>query len=104
MRMFKLLAVPALFLSLTSCAMVTSPVSGFLYSSVKAPIDATSNAASTKVGRAKCMSILGLFATGDASISTAAKSAGITKIHHVDFENFSVLGFYATFETVVYGE
>lgn len=48
--------------------------------------------------------MLGLVATGDASIEAAAKAGGITKIHHVDFENFSILGIYATFTTVVYGD
>ena len=103
LKLLKVLAVPVLLL-MTSCAMVAQPVNGYLYSTVKAPLDVTSNGMSTKVGRAECCSYLGLIASGDASVETAAKAAGITKIHHVDFETYSILGFYAKFTTVVYGE
>ncbi len=92
-------------LMLSSCAMVlTSPLTGGLYSDVKAPVLATANAGSSKVGTAEAQSILGLVATGDASIETAAKSAGITKIHHVDKQATSILGIIATYKIYVYGE
>lgn len=89
---------------LSSCAAVKSPLVGVAYTELKAPFAVTSNAASTKVGTAKATSILGIVATGDASIEAAAKSAGITKIHHVDEEVKSILGFYAVYTIVVYGE
>ncbi len=41
---------------------------------------------------------------GDASISAAMAEGGITKIHHVDSKVFQVLGLYAKYETIVYGE
>jgi predicted nucleic acid-binding protein len=41
---------------------------------------------------------------GDASIASAAKEGGITKISTVDSDNFSVLGIYATNCTIVTGE
>jgi len=41
---------------------------------------------------------------GDASIQAAMQNGGITKIHHVDYKVTSVLGVYATYTTVVYGE
>jgi len=59
--------------------MVMSPVQGGLYMGVKAPGMSTSNSISSKVGTASCSTILGLIATGDASIETAAKNGGITK-------------------------
>lgn len=89
---------------MSSCAFTTAPVSGFVYTDIKAPLAVTSNAGSTKVGTAKMQSILGIVATGDASIEAAAKSAGITKIHHVDYEATSIIGVIATFTVVVYGE
>ena len=49
-------------------------------------------------------SFLVLIATGDASIRAAAKSAGITKIHHVDHHSTNMLGFVATYTVIVYGE
>jgi len=44
------------------------------------------------------------FASGDASIDSAMKAGNITKVHHVDCETFSILGLYATYKTIVYGE
>ncbi len=103
MRKFVALLLIAGFLS--SCgAFVGAPVTGFLYTDVKAPLAVTSNTGSSKVGTAKMQSILGLVATGDASIEAAARSAGITSIHHVDYEANSILGIVASFTVVVYGE
>ena len=91
--------------ALTGCA--TSTPVGSLYTQVKLPVAVTqAQAASTKlkVGKAECKSILGLVATGDASIDTAAKNAGITTIHHVDWEAENILGIIGTYRCVVYGE
>lgn len=88
----------------TGCAMAASPVNGFIYSKVDAPLAVNSDADNKKHGSASCQSYLGLIATGDASIEAAAKAGGITKIHHVDFKSHSILGFYAEFTTIVYGE
>ncbi|MBM3236358.1 hypothetical protein FJZ31_08675 [Candidatus Poribacteria bacterium] len=84
--------------------MATSPVTGFWYTEVKGPVTATANPTYSKVGSAFCTSLLGLIATGDASIETAAKNGGITKIHHVDYESKSILGLFATYTVIVYGE
>lgn len=100
-KFFALLLIAGL---MSSCAFVASPVTGFVYTDIKGPLAVTDNAGSTKVGTAKMQSILGIVATGDASIEAAAKSAGITKIHHVDYEATSVIGVIATFTVVVYGE
>lgn len=91
---------------LTGCvAYSTSPVTGILFTDVKAPVTATaSDAAALKSGSASVNSVLGLIATGDASIETAAKSGGITKIHHVDYSSKSWLGIYAVYTVTVYGE
>ena len=88
----------------TGCAMAVSPVNGFVYTDVKAPLDTNSDADATKTGQASCKSYLGIVATGDASIEAAARAGGIKKIHHVDFKSFSVMGFYAEFTTIVHGE
>jgi hypothetical protein len=89
---------------LGGCAAGMSPVTGFLYTDVKGPAGATSNAGSTKVGTTECTSILGLVGMGDCSIETAAKNGKISKIHHVDFHTTSILGIYAKVEITVYGE
>ncbi len=56
-----------------------------------------------QVGRAKAQGII-LVGFGDASISTAMKNGGITKIHHVASEELCVLGIYSRKEIIVYGE
>ena len=90
--------------AVSGCAYAVSPVTGGLYTSVKAPIAATNLADSPKKGTAVCKSILGFIALGDCSIDAAAKQGNITKVHHVDYEAMNVIFVYATFTTVVYGE
>lgn len=102
LKTFVFLAAIAVLMS--SCAAVSSPVTGFLYTDVKSPVAVTSNSNSSKVGTAEATSILGIAGTGDASIEKAAKSAGITKIHHVDQHGTSILGIYAKYTIYVYGE
>jgi hypothetical protein len=89
----------------TSCgAYVAAPATGFLYTDLKAPIMATSNPVATKVGTAEVTSILGIVATGDASIAAAARNGGITRISHIDYEAKSILGIFAKYTVYVYGE
>lgn len=97
------LAVAATVL-FTSCGMVQTPIMGFFYTDVTSGHSATSNNLGSKVGRASAKGYLGLIATGDASIETAAKSAGIKKVTHVDQHANSILGIVTTYEIVVYGE
>ncbi len=59
---------------------------------------------SAKVGTATSKSYLALVATGDASIETACKNGGITKISHVDWEVKNILGLIGEYTTTVYGE
>ncbi len=93
-----------LLLFLSGCAVARAPVSGFLYTNVKGPVLATQRPMSPKVGTAEAKSILGLIAIGDASIQEAAQKAGITRISHVDYEAYSILGIYASYTVYVYGE
>jgi hypothetical protein len=82
---------------------------GTLYTSVKTPAGAvayygpTANQAA-KVSRVTASNILGLIATGDASLEAAMKQGGITKVHHVDQEVTSILGLWSTYTIIVYGE
>jgi len=78
---------------------------GIVYTELKLPIIATANGKKTsKVGVAKCQSILGIVATGDASMATAKKNGGITKVHHVDWEVENILGIIGKYKITVYGE
>lgn len=73
--------------------------------SLTLPVNATSNPVGSKVGTATATGYLGvLFFDADASIQTAAKNAGISKISTVDLKQTSILGIIVTYETTVTGE
>ena len=92
-------------LVLTGCAAVSSPVSnGLLFTDVQGPVTGTVADTYSKSGESSCVAVLGIVSTGDASIEAAMKNGGITKIHHVDHKSMSVLGLFAKFTTIVYGE
>lgn len=100
----KVAAVAAAIVLLSSCAIPTMPIMAWAYADVKGPVAVTGNSGSSKVGTSQATGILGLVTTGDASIEAAAKAAGISKIHHVDYYSTTVIGVYATYTTIVYGE
>lgn len=101
MRKMFILVVAVCFI-ITGCA--TSMPVGCLYTELKLPVAATGEVTKNKVGVAECTSILGLVATGDASIEAAMKNGGITKISHVDWEAKNILGIIGTYKVVVYGQ
>jgi hypothetical protein len=69
------------------------------------PVNATSNPVGNKVGTAKATGFLGvLFFDQDASIRSAAKNGGITRISTVDIKNTNILNLIVTYETIVTGE
>jgi hypothetical protein len=94
-----------LLVALTGCVSpVGAPIMGAIYTDVTGPGQIGDlSAGFSKVGQAEATGII-LFATGDASINTAARSAGITKVHHVDVQYMSVLGVYGKTTTTVYGQ
>ncbi len=95
-------AIVAMLMS--SCAVVgTGAGIGSLYTGVTEGGAVTSNPLGTKVGQSSATNILGIVATGDASINAAAKAAGIKKVSHVDVKKMSILGLFATYTTIVYG-
>lgn len=102
LKLISIIAIIAIFFS--SCAIAKAPLTGVLYTDTTAPFAVTSNEGASKVGTAKAISILGLVAAGEAGVQNACKSAGITKIHHVDEKAVSILGIFASYEVVVYGE
>ena len=102
-KIFVLIASASL--ALTSCSVAsTSAGMAAIYTDVTEGLTATSNSTGTKVGTASATGILGLVATGDASIQTAAHAGGIKKISHVDKHTTNILGIFTKFTTVVYGE
>ena len=69
------------------------------------PVNATGLTIGEKVGTAKATGYFGsLFFNADASIQSAAKNGGITRISTVDLKVTSLLGIIVTFETIVTGQ
>jgi len=85
------------------CASARSPLTGMFYTSTQSGLAATPQAG-PKWGEACASSILGMVATGDASIEAARRNGGITSIASVDEKASSILGIYATYCTIVRGK
>jgi hypothetical protein len=80
-------------------------VAMFASCSLTLPVNATSNPVGGKVGTATATGFFSvLFFDADASIQSAAKNGGITKISTVDVKHSSILGIFVTYETIVTGE
>lgn len=106
MRRFAIIAVAAAFiLAETGCAYAArSPVTGFIYTNVSDNAQVTANTIGSKTGRSTATSILGIVATGDCSVATAARQGGIKTITSVDYEITNVLGIYASSTVIVTGQ
>ena len=69
------------------------------------PVTATSNEVGTKTGTAEGTCYFTVLCIDvDASIQTAAKNGGITKISTVDLKTTNLLGIIITYKTIVTGE
>ena len=105
-----ILTLAALCLGFTGCAgMHASPVipaPSFIYAQYTAPMDtdAENTDFGSKVGEAQAMSILGAVTMGDCSVRKAAENGGITTVKHVDYKVTNILGIYATYTTIAYGD
>ncbi|PAU99523.1 TRL-like family protein [Helicobacter sp. TUL] len=94
-------SIASILLIFSGCA-TTTPV-GAIFTDATLPLHATSVNGATKKGEATCTSILGLVATGDCSIETAAQNGKIQSIRSVENKAYSVLGIYSTYTTIVWG-
>jgi hypothetical protein len=97
-------ALSVAVLALTACQPVASPLMGIIFNDTKFGYMATPNAAVMKEGKACAQTILGLVATGDASITAANAAGGITEVAHVDHTAHSIVGVVADFCTIVKGK
>jgi hypothetical protein len=88
---------------LGGCAVAHGPVTASLVFDMKGPVSSGTATGSSKVGRAEAWGIL-VYGAGDASISAAMRNGGITRVHHVDNQTTNILGVYAKYITIVYGE
>jgi len=105
MRLVMVLLLGVALLGLAGCVMAYAPVSAGIVANEKGPyptvIDNSVGWDKEGVATAEGILIVGF---GDASIKAAAAQGQIKKIHHVDTEVLSVLGVYARYRTIVYGE
>lgn len=107
------MAVVALLLCLvvmSGCGMgywapVIPPLGG-VFTATKGPIDTDVNQTTigNRSGSASSICVLGMFAFGDASISTAAEDGNLSTVNHVDYSYLNVLGLFQSFTTIVYGD
>jgi hypothetical protein len=90
-------------LALGGCALNRAGI-GALYMDVTAA-DTITAQANMKKGEACATSFLGLVATGDAGIGTAAKNGGIVSVGAVDVKDSAFLfGLYWSHCTIVHGK
>jgi TRL-like protein family len=106
----KLSAIAILSMSLPGCAGIAffgtgAPGATGLYSATtsKSFINEQTKLGS-KSGENCITSILGLVTTGEAGMNETAKKAGISRITHIDQKLTNILGVYATYCVVVYGD
>jgi hypothetical protein len=104
MKHLSVLIASTLFLGLAGCATVQSPVNGVFYTDVKSGVMATEAYGGSAHGEACATSILGIFASGDASIDAAKKSGNIAQVTVIDHSANNILGLYAKYCTIVYGK
>ncbi len=98
--MKKTLALGALCAALL-CSCSVSPY-GSIYTDTTQPIAAGSGAGS-RVGVSESTTILGILATGDASIAAAKANGRISSVSTVDQKVTSILGIFSKFTTTVKG-
>ncbi len=92
-----------LLVIVTGCVSLRSPLMGAVYSDMKEGMTATSLQRPSRVGEACAMSILGLYAAGDATINTARNNGRINTISSVDDSFWTVLGIYSKYCVTVRG-
>ena len=90
--------------NLIKCLSVCAMTIMFVSCSITLPVTATSNSVGSKVGKSSATVVLGFAFDEDASIRTAAKQGGISKISTVDMKVKNILGIIVTYETIITGE
>ena len=99
------LVAMVLFVAVLLAGCATPYPMGAIYTEIKAPVASGNGGLSyNKVGVAKSISVLGLVATGDASIKAAAANGGIRTVKYVDYDAKNILGIYGEYTTTVYGD
>ena len=93
----------AAFSACSTTGMMSGTGKGWIYTDIKEGELVTANQAGKKRGTACASNILGLFATGDASIGTAMKDGAITIVSSVDHSSKGILFLWGRYCTIVTG-
>ncbi len=100
--MKKLVLVIPLVISLAGC--IINPLIGGLYTGVQYHFGDHPQEKGEKRGESCVSNILGLIATGDASVREAMNKAQITKAKSIDYKMTNILGLYGEFCIIVTGD
>ena len=104
-RISAIVLVALLAIGVTGCLSAPFQPPGGVVSVTTAPLSTEGNwDVGSKRGEASSYSVLGLYASGDCSIAAAARSGGLKKIGHVDYEYFNVIGIWQKATVIAYGE
>lgn len=91
--------------ALAGCANVRGPVPAALaYYNGPITINQAASVTAEKRGEACAHNILGLVATGNASLDAAKQNGSISRVASVEQNTSQVGGYYARFCTIVHGE
>ena len=85
-------------------AVAVAAAAMFASCSTTRPVAVTSNPVGNKCGESSSSLILGFGGSANNGINAAAKNGGITRISHVDYSTYNILGLYKKMTTRVYGE
>ncbi len=100
-NIIKLSALAASVALLAGCASYAPQ--GIIYNGAKVGTAVNNGVPADKTGQACATSVLGLVATGDASIETAKINGGITNVATINYQVNNVLGLYGTYCVIVTG-
>jgi len=103
-------AVAALGIGMTGCvgpggACTNTALFGGIVDENRAPasFNIDNSVKPAKCGKATSKGVV-LYTSGDSSIKAAMDNGGITKVHHIDYEVFSIFNLFSKATTIVYGE
>ena len=97
--------VALLAIGVAGCLSAPFQPPGGVVSVTTAPLSTEGNwDVGTKSGKSSSFSVLGLYASGDCSIATAARNGWLKKIGHVDYAYVNVIGIWQKATVIVYGE
>ena len=104
-RVSAIILVALLAVGVSGCLSAPFQPPGGVVSVTKAPLSTEGNwDVGSKKGESSSFSVLGLYASGDCSIATAARNGGLKKIDHVDYAYVNVIGIWQKAKVIVYGE